>query len=83
MQQSKSLERYLYTYPTWIMRTRYGTVIHMAIHIIGQPILKKLMKLIGYPASAAIPAITTFALAPMSVPIPPMSAPKHSAHARG
>ena len=40
-------------------------------HIIGHPILKKLMKLTGYPASAATPAMTTFALAPMSVPIPP------------
>ena len=33
------------TYPTWIMSARYGTETQRDRHIIGHPILKKLMKL--------------------------------------
>ena len=48
----------------------------------GQPILKNMLKLIGKPASAAMPAVTMFALDPIKVPIPPKSAPKQRAQAR-
>mmetsp|Transcript_43701 Transcript_43701/g.70262 ORF Transcript_43701/g.70262 Transcript_43701/m.70262 type:complete len:225 (-) Transcript_43701:1107-1781(-) len=69
--QCSAADARVHTYPICIMRERYPTDTHTQIHIMGQPILKKLMKLMGYPASAATPAMTTFALEPMSVPIPP------------
>ena len=54
---------------------------HSEIHITGQPILKKELKVIGKPASAEMPAMTMLALLPMSVPMPPKSAPKARDHA--
>ena len=41
------------------------------------------MKEIGYPASSDKPAVTTFAEAPMSVPLPPRQAPKARAQISG
>jgi hypothetical protein len=57
----------------------------MAVVIIikGNPTLNHLLKLIGWPFFSLIPAATTPALDPMSVPLPPKSAPKASAHQRG
>ena len=43
----------------------------------------KLMKEIGLPRCAAIEATTTFAEAPIKVPLPPRQAPKASDHHTG
>ena len=49
----------------------------------GKPALKNSLKEIGYPASSDIPAVTTFADAPMRVPLPPRHAPNASAQIKG
>ena len=61
----------------------YAVTTTIVTNIIGNPTLKKRLNEIGYPASSAIPAVTTFAEAPMIVPLPPRHAPKESAQARG
>mmetsp|Transcript_83408 Transcript_83408/g.179912 ORF Transcript_83408/g.179912 Transcript_83408/m.179912 type:complete len:218 (-) Transcript_83408:931-1584(-) len=53
------------------------------MHIMGKPILKKSRNETWCPASCAMPAMMTLLEAPMSVPMPPRSAPKARDHARG
>ena len=51
--------------------------------MIGSAIFMKPMKEIGRPRCADMDATTTFALAPMSVPLPPRHAPSASYHQSG
>ena len=51
--------------------------------IIGKPILKYWPKVIGCPLFLLIPDKTTFAEAPIKVPLPPRHAPRDKAHQIG
>jgi len=51
--------------------------------IIGNPTFKKSVKVKLYPCCCAIPATTTFAEAPINVPLPPRHAPKARAQTKG
>ena len=51
--------------------------------IIGNPVLKNLLNELSFPDSSARPAATTFAEAPIIVPLPHKQAPSAKAHANG
>ena len=55
----------------------------MVPSMIGNPTRKKAQKLMGYPAFLAMSTMTTFALAPITVPFPPRQAPRARAHHSG
>jgi len=52
------------------------------ITMYGNAVFMKPPKVIRYPLDSAIPIVTTFAEAPMIVPLPPKQAPRASAHHR-
>ena len=65
------------------LTTQYAVANVTLSIIIGNPVLKNLLKDMSWPASSAKPAATTFADAPIIVPLPPRQAPSASAHANG
>ena len=60
----------------------YSVTIAVVRIIIGS-LLRRFIEWAGYPASSDIPAITTFAEAPIKVPLPPKQAPNAKAQISG